>query len=592
MGNAININQVKEHLNKLDGRAGDVDLYRHIMSKSKEDESGKEEIGKGSYSVASGYNKIIDELDEEQHQFVTVGLFSSPTSRTKRTIKATSGLYVDLDDSLFRGDGRIWLELIKDSLTKARIPEPSLTIHSGGGWHLYWLFNELYYFNTDEDIKRYEVVIKSIIGSLSIIGADPKSSDVVRLLRLSGTINHKPEYRDGTRVAIIESYDVYYDIEEFEGLHVVRTLPESYHQSNKKEVKKSILTQDEPTAIKQAIKVQPRVINQSLTRPDEEFPLHLVGEIIIDAQLELERRSPQARFMEEVNRSVMVDLLLNYIRLPRNTYQFKDGSTGQYVQVGHRNHFLWSLSRRGVTEKHLSIINKTLLLPSLNHSEFINALKVGRELKVPKIEAMISNLGLSLSEQSTMVVLKINYGADLDKLEKFINKRTDQLITEAHRQYILANPTKPAKVVAEELGISVSSVYQVRQQKGGEVMSREQRWKEVREMTIDIERTGRVALEEVYEHYIRAGQEIDSIIHKQGLIHSLRVQLTEQQKEDLMFLAESLISKIEILTDQLESYEEFIRDDSEFFKSGKIKKTVLLDKINKLKSSTGRLVTA
>lgn len=588
MSNAININQVERHLDILDGRAGDVNLYRHIMSKPE----GSGKVTRKSYSVASGYSDLVKELDENQHQYVTVGLFSSPKSRTKETIRATSGLYVDLDDSLFRGDGRIWLELIKDSLTKARIPEPSLTIHSGGGWHLYWIFKDLYYFNTDEDVQRYEEVIKSIISSLAIIGADPKSSDVVRMLRLSGTINKKPEYREGTRVAIIESYDVQYNIEDFNGLHVVRTLPESYHQSSKKEAIKYTLTaKDEPTAIKQSSN-KPRVINQSLTRPEEDFPLHLVGEIIIDAQVELERRSPQARFMEEVNRSVMVDLLLNYVRLPRNTYVFEDGSAGQYVQVGSRNHYLWMLARRGVTEKHLSIINKTLLLPSLNHSEFINVLKVGRELKVPKIEAMVSNLGLTLSEQSTMVVLKINYGADLDEIEKFINKRTNQLITEAHRQYILANPNKPAKVVAEELVISVSSVYQVRQQKGGEVMSREDRWKEVREMTIDIDRTGRVALEEVYDHYIRAGQEIDSIIHKQGLIHSLRVQLTDEQKEDLMFLADSLITKIEIVVDQLESYEEFIRDDSEFFKSGKIKKTVLLDKINKLKSSTGRLVTA
>lgn len=587
MSKSINKKGVNEFLSKLDGRTGDVkdELYRHFMSK--DEESG--DVVNRSYRLGTGYSDVIKGLQEERHQYVTLALFNSPSRRTKSTVRATSGLYVDLDDALFTGDGRIGLDLVHYAIEKARIPEPTMVIHTGGGFHLYWLFNSLYYINTDEDIKRYESVITSIINSLTIIGADPKSKDVGRLLRLAGTYNTK--YATSPAVWIVESNDLRYDIGDFDGLRVVKKLPKEYDLQVKKGASKSILTaKEEPAAIKKS-QGKKEVIKQSLTRP-EDFPLHLVGEIIDDSQRELERRSPQARFMVEVNQSVIVDLLLNYVRLPRNQYVFDDGSAGQYVLEGNRNHFLWILARRGVTEEHLSIINRTLLLPSLNHAEFINALKVGREFKVPKIGAMVSNLGLTLAEQSTMVVLKINYGESLDKLEKFINTRMNQLLTESHRKYIHANPSKSAKDLASELGISVSRVYQLRNQQGGEVMSNEKRSQEVREMFINLDNTGRVALEEVYEHYIRAGQEIDSIIHKQGLLHSLRVQLTDQQKEDLMFLAESLISKIEILTNQLESYEEFIKDDSEYFKSGKVKKSVLLDKINKLKSSTGRLVAS
>lgn len=589
MSKSINKKGVNEFLSKLDGRTGDVDLYRHLMSK--DEESG--DVVNRSYRLGTGYSGVIKGLDEDSHQYITLALFSSSSRRTKSTVRATSGLYVDLDDSLFNGDGRIGLDLVHYAIEKARLPEPTMVIHTGGGFHLYWLFNELYCFNNDEDITRYESVITSIINSLSIIGADRKAKDVTRLLRLAGTYNTKYESRPA--VWIVESNELYYNIGDFDGLRVVKRLPELYMQNNKKGASKSILTaKDEPAANTASVKKskgKKEVINKSLTRP-EEFPLHLVGEIIDDSQRELERRSPQARFMVEVNQSVIVDLLLNFVNLPRNHYVFDDGSAGQYVLEGNRNHFLWILARRGVTEKHLSIINRTLLLPSLNHAEFINALKVGREFKVPKIGAMVSTLGLTLAEQSTMVVLKINYGESLDKLEKFINTRMNQLLTESHRKYIHANPNKSAKELAEELRISVSRVYQLRNEKGGEVMSNDKRSKEVREMFINLDNTGRVALEEVYEHYIRAGQEIDSIIHKQGLLHSLRVQLTDQQKEDLMFLAESLISKIEILTNQLESYEEFIKDDSEYFKSGKVKKSVLLDKINKLKSSTGRLVAS
>lgn len=587
MNKPMNIKEMERHLDTMDGRAqGDSTLYRHFMSK--DEESGQ--VDGKSYQLGSGYKGIIHSLDPSQHQYVTLALFNSPKTRTKSTVRATSGLYVDLDDSLFNGDDRIALDLITKTLTKARIPEPTMVIHTGGGWHLYWLFNELYYINGDEDITRYESVITSIINSLSIIGADPKSKDVTRLLRLAGSYNPKSEYRAWTAVTIVESYDLHYDIGDFEGLRVVKTLPKSYQQSGKKEqskAKKPILTaKDEPKASKES------QVNKPLTRPEEAFPLHLVGDIIADAQEELEKRTPQARYMMEVNREVIVDLLLNFVGLPRNSYTFEDGTAGQYIQVGHRNHFLWLLSRRGVTYEHLTIINKTLVLPSLSHSEFQNALRVGRTLGIPKITAMISDLGITLAEQSVMGALRVDYEAVLDKHEKVVSTRVNQLITESNHQIILASKGKKASILAEELGISVRRVNQLKKQKGvKQVMSKEERIQEVRDMYKDVEKTGRIAIAELYEDYTLASEVLDRIIRNQSLIHSLKVQLSQQQREDIKLMADSIIAKVEFITSQLEAYEEFIVDDSEMFKSGKIKKSVLLAKVKKLKDSM-QLVTA
>lgn len=582
----MNIGGINEHLNKLDGRSGNTKLYRHLMSK---DEESGQVVGK-SYQVGSDMGDIINSLEPSHHQYVTLALFSSPKSRTKSTIKATSGLYVDLDDSLFKGDGRIGLDLISYALKVAKIPEPTLTIHTGGGWHLYWLFNDIYYFNTDEDIARYESVVGDIINSLSIVGADPKAKDSTRLLRLAGSFNPKPEYRAWTAVTIIESYDVYYDMGDFEGLRVVKTLPESYRSKSKKEqarAKKPILTTtDEPKAIKQSV-----AISEPLTRP-EEFPLHLVGDIIADAQVELQKRNNQARYMEDVNQSVIVDLLINFINLPRNTYTFEDGTAGQYVLEGNRSHFLWALSRRGVTYEHLSIINNTLLLPSLNHSEFMNSVDVWRTMGgIPKIKSMIGDLGLTLAEQQVMGALRVDYETLLDKHEKVVSTRVNQLITESNHSIILESKGKKAKELAEELGISVSRVYQLKKQKGVNYrMNKEERLQEIRDMYKDVEKTGRIALSELYEDYQLAGEALDRIIRNQSLIHSLRVPLTQEQREDIKVMAESIIAKVEFITSQLDAYEEFILDDSEFFKSGKIKKTVLMDKVKKLKQSV-QLIT-
>lgn len=583
MSKTINIKEVIHHLELMDGRAkGDSQLYRHLMSKD-EDSS---DVWPRSYRLGTGYNKIIGELDEGYHQYVSLALFSSPGSRTKSTIRATSGLYVDLDDSLY--GGKIALDLINKTLTRARIVEPTMVIHSGGGWHLYWLFNEIYYFNNDEDIKKYEAVIWDIITTLSIIGADPKSRDAGRILRLAGTYNKKKHFETSPAVRILESRDVYYGLEDFQGLRVVKKLPQEYDSPSKEA---NTLTKDEPVAIKKSQAIKPsRVISQSLTRPDEDFPLYIVGDIIIDAQRELERRNHQARYMAERNQLVIVDLLINYIGLPRNTYKFKDGSAGQYILEGHRNHFLWMLSRRGVTYKHLALINRTMLLPSLNHREFNNAVGAWRTMGVPKIESMVNDLGLTLTEQSVMGALRIDYGAILDKHDEFFSTRINQLISDTNHQYVLATLDKPAKEVASDLEIAVSRVYQLRKKKGGDFMSKEQREQEVRDMYKDLEKTSRITLEATYENYIIAGAAIDKIIHNQAILHSLRVPLTREQREDLQTLADGLVSKMVVLISQLESYEEFITDDSEYFKSGKIKKTVLLNKLNDLKASTGRLV--
>ena len=585
MSKVINRAELVRHLERMDGRAkGDVDLYRHLMSK--DEESSK--VDGNSYRLGTGYSDVIKGLQEERHQYVTLALFNNKDKRKKTTIKATSGVYVDLDDSLF--GGKIGLDLIHYSLEQARIGEPSLTIHTGGGWHLYWLFDELYYFNNDEDVKKYESVITSITDSLTLIGADSKAKGSNRLLRLAGTINHK--YDSSPAVMIVESRDVYYNIEDFESIRVVKKIHNSYHQSNKKGASKSILTKDEPAAIKES-RNQSRVINKPLTRP-EDFPSDLLTEIIVDSQIELERRNKSARYMVDINREVIEDLIINYIALPRNRFVFDDGSVGQYVLEGNRNHFLWLLARRGVTYKHLDIINRTLLLPSLNHTEFMNAVNVWRTMGgIPKIDSMVRDLGLTLSEQSVLMTLRLDYEKILNNQEKTIGTRIDQVITEGLIKYILANPNKSSKELAAETGLSVRRVNQIRKQNGGgePVMTREERLQEVGDIHRNVERTGRVAIAELLEDYRLAGEVLDRIIKNQKVIYNLRVPLTPEQLEEINERAESLTAKVAFITSQIEAYESFITDDSEYFKSGKIKKSVLLDKLNVLKESTGRLVT-
>lgn len=582
----MNTEEMKNFMNAIDLNVPPKsNLYRHLMSKPE----GVGRVYNKSYVTDSNPIKIMERLYFEWHHYYTLALFKDPSKRTKREIVATSGLYVDIDEKESRIDGKVGYDLILYAIEKAKLPEPSIVVHTGGGWHLYWLFQELYYFDDPKDLEIYEATIASIINCLSLIGADPKAKDATRLLRIPGTFNPKAEYNN-PRVSLVALNNSRYSIGDFKRARVVKTLPNGYNlkQANKqaKTAVKVTLTKDESKAIK-----QPVDINQTLTRPKGEFPMHLIGDIITQAQSELEKRTSTARFMAQTNQSIIVDLLVNYVNLPRNTYTFSDGTSGQYVQIGNRNHYLWSLARRGVTYEHLALINSTLLLPSLNQTEFQNAVNVGKKLKTPRIAAMVSDLSLTLAEQSVMTALRVDYETLLEKQEITVRTRINSIIKESHQELVLANKGKKATILADELDIAVSSVYRYKKQKGGEYrMNKEEKAREITEMYTNVERTGRIALEELYADYHLAGETLDRIIRNQSLIHSLGYPLSQEQQEEIKALAESIVAKVEFITSQIDAYSEFVLDDSEFFNSGKIKKSVLMDKVNKLKQSVS-LVT-
>lgn len=576
----MNTEEMKNFMNEIDLNVPfGSNLYRHMMSKPE----GVGRVYNKSYDTDSNPIKILERLYFEWHHYYTLALFNDPNKRTKREIVASSGLYVDIDEKESRIDGKVGYDLILYAIEKAKLPEPSIVVHTGGGWHLYWLFQDLYYFDDPKDLEEYEATIASIIDCLSLIGADPKAKDATRLLRIPGTFNPKAEYNN-PRVSLIALNNSRYSIGDFKRARVVKTLPTGYNlkQANKqaKTAVKVTLSKDESKAKATVSKAK-----QALTRPNE-FPLHLIGDIITQAQSELEKRTSTARFMAQTNQSIIVDLLVNYVNLPRNSYTFSDGTSGQYVQIGNRNHYLWSLARRGVTYEHLALINSTLLLPSLNQTEFQNAVHVGKKFKTSKIAAMVSDLSLTLAEQSVMTALRVDYETLLEKQEITVRTRINSIINESHQELVLANNGKKATILANELDIAVSSVYRYKKQKGGEYcMNKEEKAREINEMYTNVERTGRIALEELYADYHLAGETLDRIIRNQSLIHSLGYPITQAQREEIKALAESIVAKVEFITSQLDAYSEFVLDDSEFFNSGKIKKSVLMDKVNKLKQS-------
>lgn len=93
-----------------------------------------------------------------------------------KSCTSTGALWADYDD------GRSLAE-VKADVNKMGLPEPSIIVNSGHGFHCYWLLTE----RTDKDVTS---LLRAIVGKT---GADPKPTDRARVMRLPGTVNVKSD---------------------------------------------------------------------------------------------------------------------------------------------------------------------------------------------------------------------------------------------------------------------------------------------------------------------------------------------------------------------------------------------------------------
>ncbi|MBZ0295682.1 MAG: RepB family DNA primase [Anaerolineae bacterium] len=131
--------------------------------------------------------------------YFAVGLRKSGLSRWKRggaaEVVALPAFYTDIDDPTDA-------TLIK--LRGARLP-PSVIVHSGGGYHAYWLLDE-----PTSDLHMARQVLQGLARTFGGDGLSPAQS-----LRLPGTVNHKPE-RGGALCHLVESSDHHYRLSDFQ----------------------------------------------------------------------------------------------------------------------------------------------------------------------------------------------------------------------------------------------------------------------------------------------------------------------------------------------------------------------------------------
>jgi replicative DNA helicase len=110
-------------------------------------------------------------------------------------IAAVSALFAEYDAKDFGNNKADVLTVIN-----ALDPSPSVVVDSGGGYHCYWLLDTPWILKDQVERERAR---KLQAAWVLMVGADPQSKDLARVLRIPGTYNHK--YDPPRRVTIIRS---------------------------------------------------------------------------------------------------------------------------------------------------------------------------------------------------------------------------------------------------------------------------------------------------------------------------------------------------------------------------------------------------
>ena len=104
-----------------------------------------------------------------------------------------------------------WVKLIIVYCETKKIPIPTIMLFSGNGIHLKWLYKEAV---SGAKLKQWERLEKKLHKLFAELGADIKSTDLARVLRVAGTKNCKPETIDRD-VRVLNITSETYEFEAF-----------------------------------------------------------------------------------------------------------------------------------------------------------------------------------------------------------------------------------------------------------------------------------------------------------------------------------------------------------------------------------------
>ncbi len=146
------------------------------------------------YKVDDLAHNIGKAISLDANIYMTPNSFFMP-KRKIENIRKLNALYIDIDyyniENLKTHDHERVLAILENDYFGQEVPEPSFAIFTGHGLAVYWLIEAV----PIKALPLWNAVQKYFLGKLKEMGADSKSIDGARVMRLAGTINNKTGQR-------------------------------------------------------------------------------------------------------------------------------------------------------------------------------------------------------------------------------------------------------------------------------------------------------------------------------------------------------------------------------------------------------------
>lgn len=142
-------------------------------------------------------------VDPARDTFVSQAEFFAPKRRIA-TLRSIGLVWADCGDDgrLAELGERAAVHRILKAVDDAGIPEPSIIVSSGRGYHPKWLFDKGV---PSRALPRWTALERAVTAALrDDLDADPKATDAARVLRLAGTVNT----RNGKVAGIVHRRDL------------------------------------------------------------------------------------------------------------------------------------------------------------------------------------------------------------------------------------------------------------------------------------------------------------------------------------------------------------------------------------------------
>lgn len=118
---------------------------------------------------------------------------------------ALRSIWIDLDvkenDPKCYGSEAEALKAVFKFAMKVGLPQPSAIVRSGGGLHVYWINNV---DMTPKEWHPYAQGLKNLLLANNVLADAGLTTDAARILRIPGTLNHKPKYPKPRPVELID----------------------------------------------------------------------------------------------------------------------------------------------------------------------------------------------------------------------------------------------------------------------------------------------------------------------------------------------------------------------------------------------------